>query len=232
MVTPFVMDNRLLKVRRKTILELEPDVLFDANWGVTHSGDGTYVSAWASRRGGITVEQATEANQPRWLANGIGLQPAILFDGGDYMEDTITALTGTVHTVIASVQLTVGTAAPEYMLSFWKSSNAHTLALGFNAGASRTLFTDIGPLYTGANGGTDIGTDAAIVTWTTNAAGDAWVHYVGDTAETMTPTNDGNTGESFSDVTLMDRLTIGASRASTLPVSARIAYIAIWGSLL
>lgn len=228
MVSKTLDDRRLMCMRRKTIRELKPDLLFDANYGIGVA-DGAVVTNWVARVGGVTLTQATAGNKPTWWQNGIGTQPAVLFGGTHWMTLSGLPLVASLGTVVICFQQTDAT-GNQSLCSFYDNGVAgSTLAFQLSAGKPRLYHANTA-LVTG-NG--TAGTGKRVGTYTTNAAHDDWILYLDKTLQTLTPGGTGNSGDWIAEIADCSRMSVGCERAAgATGFIGRIAYIAAWDSLL
>jgi len=227
-VTTF--DQRLLRTRRKTIRELKPDILWDANYGIDVA-DGARVSSWTPVIGTGTLAHETADNQPRWLQHGIGQQAAVLFAGGQYLYGHVAPLVGSLGTVAMMVQLTSTTGEQVALSGYDNSDASYYLDLGVNNNKIQIRSSD--PGSDAVYGGTSLGTTKHTLIYTTNEAGTAWRLFADGSEESLTVLYDENSGKWFGDVAGIDYFTIGAYRnAGARSFTGYIAYIAGWNKLL
>lgn len=242
MVDPNIMDDALLIRRLKTIRELNPTFLLDASYGVLNAAgnpclDSELVASWVARVGGVTFTQTVEANQPRWLECGIGNRPALLFDGSDdFLRSLQTsalraALNSQSGTIVAVTQMTVANGAVlSTVISGYKGSiSARVLGVGYDSTAKMYTRASVdGPFVTSTTGTTVVGTNKAVVAWTTNEAANDWEHYLNSVKEIMVPGGNGADGKWFDDIPEWDRCAVGSFRETTYFFPGRIALIAGW----
>jgi hypothetical protein len=103
-----------------------------ADAGVTLNG--STVSAWADQSGnGYNVSQATVASQPLFQTNQFNGQPALFFDGGDWLNNTVNSVvtSGTGRTVFIVARAKCNSTAM-YYITFRRS----TLLAAYQSGAS------------------------------------------------------------------------------------------------
>lgn len=229
----FLFDQRLMKIRRKTIMELNPTLLWDAAHGITVA-DGEKVASWVDRITGLDAVQATADNQPTYLTNGIGGQPALSFAGSQWLLCAATAVaSATEGTIIIGFEhATPGTEQALFCGYDGAAANENMQCIITAGGKLAFVHQQATP--TGVvTGGTTVGTSRRLASFTHNAAGDAWVLYLDRTSETLTATGGGNLGTWFAGITTIQYLCIGSKRGNaTGGFKGKISYIAVWNYIL
>lgn len=236
MTSGIIYDRLLMKLRHKTIKELDPVLWWDANYGI-NVADGATVSSWAARVGGVTLTQVTGSKQPYFLLNGVGGYPAVLFGNGRYMSAAAavinTALVGTMVAVIERSAAT--TASDQFMFSGQKVGDANQIfGLGMHTSGVVKLQHNLGVGTLGVvTGGTALGTTRHVLVITNPTAGGDWTCKLDKVAETLSPGSSGNTGTWFGDVSGMDSMTVGALGSSgPNNWGGKLSHLAFWNSVL
>lgn len=232
-LSPYINDQRMLRPRLKTILEMRPDLLFDAGYGVLDNlgniaDDGDYWYEWVSRTGNFSVD-TVEMGPPRWLKYGINNRPSVQFDGSDRVSYTGTLpLNGDSFTVIIRFQCQDVTAAANRII-FYVNAGIDKRYLSFGVTADGYIIIDSRDTtklgYYTVKGSTLLGTNSHTAIFTVNQAGDTWEVYIDEEQETLTPGVNGNPGYGFSDYGPLTHMKIGGY---TTRFAGQVGYIAIW----
>lgn len=210
------------------IPQLNPDVIFDAGYGI-NVADNQPVVSWSARVGGVTLTQSNASYRPTFLANGIGSEPAVLFDGTQWMTLSNTPLTGSLGTVIVVAEQSDTTGNQCLLSVFWNSVSTDTIRFMLDDGQMQIYHVETNVV----TGGTTLTVSTAhALTYTTNAAHDDWLMYVDTALESLTVIG-ANTGDWITEITDCTEMSVGCQRgAGANPFKGKIAYIAGWNSLL
>lgn len=234
-IYPYIMDQRILRPRLKTILEMKPDLLWDANYGCINNlgaicTSNQYVTKWIDRVQGIELT-STGSSTPIWYEYGMCDQPSVLFDNNDLLE-----IASVVPSLLNAVEHTVFVLG--YPLDF--ASVPRAIVFTNTLESNRYLLFGIegdGKMTTKANGdGTFEGMKNTVTTTTaphafifTNNSPTEWSHIIDGVEYELEIANiGGNTGRSFGGVSGLNRTRMGYSTSSNYWYG-HIAMIAIWG---
>lgn len=227
---PYNMDHRLLKVRRKSIYELRPDLLWDAN--TLQLSNESLVASWVDRRQGAALAQASNDYKPTYATHGLSNRPSVLFSGDEILTATFAAslAASTSHTITAIVE-NLGTTGVRTLFCAYDASDASNYYLKAYLDTDGNVAFQIrhgGSIY-GARSSAALSEGAHTITFTYLDAN--WQFYVDDVASEMVAIGAGSNGESFAAVSGLDTMQMGVFGTSTQWVGW-ISLLAIWGKTL
>ena len=238
MTSGYKMDQARLFARAKTIRELKPNYWWDADYGVTLSGDA--VTSWVDRIAGLELTQTGANRNPTWARYGLSTRSCLIFDGGDALFlDACPMAAWTAHTIMVQYQMLGhdATAIQNFLTASQKGdSDDSCFKIGMSSlKVQMTLSRNDASAVVG-RGDTDILTTALphVGVFTQNGAGNKWVHYLDGVEETIGPGTDA--GVSFAGTTGLNAFSVGAWAAeqnqAAEPLYGKIGQIVMWNKVL
>lgn len=231
-VSPYINDQRMLRPRVKTILEMRPDLYFNASYGVLNNGvpatNGGPWTDWVSLRGGIT-DEVIEVGSPVWLKYGIANRPSTQWDGSTRIRYSGTQpLNGRYFTVIIQLACQDVTSAGRRMvLELDNGTDTRFIQFGVSTGGYAHIYTrDTTKLgYYIVTGSTLLGTIPHTILYTFNQDLTQWAIAVDGEWETLTPGVNGFVNYGFSDYGTLNVMRIGGW---TERFAGQVGLIAAW----
>lgn len=224
-VSTTLLDHRLMRLRKKSVYEMKPDIL----WAATHGigvADGASFTDWEPRRGGGTA--TVNFGSPDYLAAGLANRPSVQFDGSTRLLYSGSVLSAEAFTVLMQIQCQTETSAGRRMVFHLDNGTTDRfIAFGVDASGYAQIYsrdTTKAGFYL-VSGDTLLGTGARTLLFTANAAGDAWEIYVDGVAQTLTPGANGNPGFGPSDYGATSRAYLGGN---DVRFAGQVAYVAGW----
>lgn len=230
-----LIDHTLMRLRGKTLRELNPRFIYTADYGLSLSG--TKANTWAPKRGSTSFTQSTDALRPTYLRYGIGNERCLMFHGDDMMLGGAAVLNASTASLLVVCQfLAFDNGLKQPIINIMNSSTTTRywqLRSEVDSDYIGIETRNEGDITSSSALGTALGTTPHVILVQSNAAGNGYEMWIDGVAQELTAGDMGHVVTGPGDITTPNQTRFGQATItgeSTRYAKVKVSLIAGWNS--